>query len=277
MNNITRPVLRYPGGKFRISKWTVAHFPPHSFYVEPYFGAGSCFFQKNKANGEIINDINKDVVNVFKVLRDPVQAAELERRIRLTPMAYDEYLEAYGPTEDPIEAARQIIFRSCATYGIDGVFRLNSGFRAKKNRESRLTTANEWANYPDQIKFFTKRLQGVIIDNRPAIDVIQQYDDAGTFTYCDPPYLMDSRARQDRALYEFEMGENEEEEEKLHRELAEVLHSLKGTAIIAGYDSPLYRELYGDWKKEVCSARAMGNSPRIECIWLSPGIQPKLF
>ncbi len=277
MSAITRPVLRYPGGKFRIAKWTVAHFPPHSFYCEPYFGAGSCFFQKHKANGEIINDINKDVVNVFKVLRDPAQALELERLCRLTPMAYDEYLEAYEPTDDPVEAARRIIFRSCATHGIDGVFRENSGFRVMKNRESRLTTANEWANYPQQIKFFTERLKGVAIHNKPAIEVIQMIDSPDTFHYCDPPYLMESRARQNRDLYANEMGNTIAEEEDLHRELAEVLHNIEGTAIVAGYNSPLYQELYGDWKREEISARAMGNTPRTECIWLSPTIQPKLF
>ncbi len=108
---VTRPVLRYPGGKYRIAKWIISYFPQHKFYVEPYCGAASVLMRKPRTEGEIINDLDGDVVNVFRVLRDPEQAKELERLVRLTPFAYEEYKRSYDATEDPIERARRTIFR----------------------------------------------------------------------------------------------------------------------------------------------------------------------
>lgn len=87
---ITRPVLRYPGGKYRIAKWIISHFPQHNFYVEPYGGAGSVLMHKAKCQGEIYNDLDGDVVNVFRILRDLKKAKELERLLRLTPFAYED-------------------------------------------------------------------------------------------------------------------------------------------------------------------------------------------
>lgn len=126
---MTRPVLRYPGGKYKLAKWVISHFPGHEFYVEPYGGAASVLMAKPRVQGEIYNDLDGDVVNVFRVLRDPNQAQELERVLRLTPFAYEEYKNAYEPCDDPIERARRTIFRSFASIGSDGVSRKNSGFR----------------------------------------------------------------------------------------------------------------------------------------------------
>jgi DNA adenine methylase len=108
---ITRPVLRYPGGKYKMAKWIISHFPQHDFYVEPYGGAGSVLMRKQKVMGEIYNDLDGGVVNVFRVLRDPEKAKELERLIRLTPFAYEEYKCAYDPWDNDIEYARRVIFR----------------------------------------------------------------------------------------------------------------------------------------------------------------------
>lgn len=268
---IRRPVMSYPGGKFRIADWLVSHYPIHKFYVGAYFGAGSDFFQKPRSGAEIINDVNGDIVNVFKVLRNKNQAAELEHLLRLTPFAYDEYTVAYLPTDDPVERARRTIFRSFASIGTDGVFRDGAGFRGLKNREDGLTTAHEWANYFDTIHLFTERLQGVIIENRDALKVIKTYDSKFTFTYADPPYLKSARGRK-RDLYANELGKPEEEEAH-HRELAKLLHEIKGTAVVSHYDCPLYDELYGDWRKESIASRKMGNEPAVECIWIHPRIQ----
>ncbi len=90
-----RPVLRYHGGKWKLAPWIISHFPPHRIYVEPYGGGGSVLMQKQRSYSEVYNDLWGVVVNVFRVLRDPSQAAELERVIRLTPFAREEF-EATG-------------------------------------------------------------------------------------------------------------------------------------------------------------------------------------
>lgn len=267
---VTRPVLRYPGGKYRIRKWIISHFPHHDFYVEPYGGAGSVLMGKPEARGEIYNDIYGDAVNVFRVLRDPEQAQELERLIRLTPCSYEEYKSAYEFCDDPVERARRTIYRSFMTIGADGVLRHNAGFRGLKNNETIVTAAQEWGRYPDVIKAFTKRLRNVLIENRDALSVLKIYDKPTTLFYVDPPYVLSTRTKR-TALYAQEMNDED------HVELAKVLHQVKGMVVLSGYPSALYDRLYSDWRKVLKSATVQNGGGRVECIWLSPNIKTTLF
>src|SRR6185369_14246291 len=92
---ITRPLIRYHGGKFRLAPWLVSHFPPHRVYLELYCGGGSVLLRKPKVEVEIINDLDSEIINVFQVLRDKSSALELERLLRLTPFARGEFDLAY--------------------------------------------------------------------------------------------------------------------------------------------------------------------------------------
>lgn len=94
--NRRRPVIRYHGGKARLADWIISHFPQHRVYVEPYCGAASILLAKPRAYGEVINDLSDDIVNLFRVLRDPAMAAMLESALRLTPYARSEFVAAYS-------------------------------------------------------------------------------------------------------------------------------------------------------------------------------------
>jgi len=108
----TRPVLRYHGGKWRLASWIISHFPPHRVYVEPFGGAASVLLRKPRSYAEVYNDMDGEIVNVFRVLRDPARARELERVLRLTPFAREEFELSYIRDEDPIEQARRTIVRA---------------------------------------------------------------------------------------------------------------------------------------------------------------------
>jgi DNA adenine methylase len=263
-------VLRYPGGKYKLAKWIVSHFPQHGFYVEPYCGAASVLMQKPRTQGEIINDLDGDVVNVFRVLRDPEKAKQLEHVLRLTPFAYEEYKFAYMPCDDSVERARRTIFRSFASIGSDGVSRRASGFRGLKNNETSVTAAQEWSRYPNAIQAFVNRLQNVLIEQRPAQHLLKLYDRKETLFYVDPPYLMSTRSTQS-VRYSNEMSETE------HIELAEVLHNRKGMVVLSGYASTLYEHLYSSWQMISKSTTAQNGKGRVECLWLSPNIKTTLF
>lgn len=214
MTEPRRPILRYHGGKWMLAPWLIARFPPHRVYVEPFGGGASVLLRKPRSYAEVYNDLDGDVVNVFRVLRDPASAAELERLLRLTPFAREEF-EATGKGEtagpsDPVERARRTIFRSFAGFAIaatNGDF--STGFRANSNR-SGTTPAHDWANYPDCANAFTARLSGVVIENKDAIAVMARHDSERTLHYLDPPYAHETRNLQrGNASYRHEMSDDD--------------------------------------------------------------------
>lgn len=268
--NISRPVMRYPGGKYRLAPWVISHFPAHETYVELFGGAASVLMRKPRSIREVYNDLNGDVVNVFRVLRDPEQARELARLLELTPYAREEYNLAYEPCEVRVERARRAIYRSFAGHGSDAISRSHAGFRGHKNKESGTTSANDWAGFPGELKIFAERLQGVVIEQREAVKLIPLFDRDDTLFYADPPYLKSTRSSRS-VKYICEMSDDD------HRELAEILHRIKGMAIVSGYPSALYDELYAGWRCVMKSHRAQSAKPTTECLWLSPNIKTTLF
>lgn len=125
-----RPVLRYHGGKFRLAPWIVSFFPKHRVYVEPYGGAASVLMRKPRAFGEVYNDMDEEVVNVFRVLRDPQLAGDLQRLLELTPYARKEFYQAYEPMTDEeamadggVERARRTIIKAFMGFGSDAIHR----------------------------------------------------------------------------------------------------------------------------------------------------------
>jgi DNA adenine methylase len=79
-----KPILKYLGAKWNCASWIISHFPAHAHYVEPYFGSGAVFFNKQPAKHEVINDLSGDVVNLFRVIRD--SAPDLAALIEMTPL-----------------------------------------------------------------------------------------------------------------------------------------------------------------------------------------------
>ncbi len=266
---MARPVLRYHGGKWRLAPWVIEHLPPHRVYVEPYGGAASILLRKPRSYAEVYNDLHGEIVDLFRVLRDPVQAAELERLLRLTPYARDEFVLSYEKSDNPVERARRTVIRNMMSFHPSGFARgspTKAGFRSGCNR-SHTTPAHDWASYPIHIAAFTKRLAGVVIENRLALRVIEQHDAPQTLFYADPPYIHSTRSATHRKAYAYEMTDRD------HRELAEALHACRGMVILSGYPSPLYDELYGDWAYVEHRAIIDGAHLRTERLWLSPATQ----
>lgn len=286
-----RPVLRYHGGKYRLAKWVISQFPPHRIYVEPFGGAASILMRKERVYAEVYNDLDSEVVNVFLVMRNPRTAARLTQVLQLTPFARDEFVEAYEErSPDPVENARRTIIKSFMGFGsgaIHDVFPRGmrtkastwktwcppTGFRSNSSR-SGTTAAKDWSNYPPVVQAFCERLQGVVIENRPALEVIAQHDRDDTLFYLDPPYLDSTRntRRTQGKVYAHEMAEAD------HVALAGVLHAIKGLAVVSGYPSALYDGLYEGWTRVEREALADGAKKRTEVLWLSPRCSmPGLF
>lgn len=262
-----RPLLRYHGGKWLLAPWIIEQFPRHRTYVEPFGGGASVLLRKDRTHAEVYNDLDGEIVNVFRVVRD--HGAELLRAIELTPFARVEFDLSFQPSDDPIEQARRTIVRSLAGFGSNMTSRTRTGalertgFRNTAKR-SGTTPARDWRNYPDKLPELIDRLRGVVIENRDAIEVMRQHDETETLHYVDPPYVPETRdAGTD---YRHEMtGED-------HEHLADVLHDLRGYVIVSGYRSALYDRLFAGWRRVERKALADGARPRVECLWLSPNM-----
>ena len=265
---VKRPVLRYHGGKWRLAPWIISHFPPHKVYVEPFGGGASVLLRKHRVTAEIYNDLDGEVVNLFAVLRDPVQAERLARATSLTPFARDEWEAAQVPTDEPIEQARRTLIKGWMGQSTKGVFK-KSGFDVRMNPDdAHNSRIFGFADLPNHIVSYCKRLRGVVIENRPALQVIQNYDSAHTLFYIDPPYVLSARTG---SYYRHEMTDDD------HRELADLLQCVSGMVVLSGYDTPLYQELYGHWPCVTRVTTADGGAYRTEVLWLSPNIPSNQF
>ena len=272
--SVTRPALRYHGAKFRLAPWLLQFFPPHAVYVEPYGGGASVLLRKPRAHTEVYNDIADEIVNVFRVLRDPAQAAELRRLVSLTPAARVEFLLSYQRCDDPIEQARRTVVRSFMGFGSGAAHSKHAtGFRTGARGERNKSAAHDLVTWPDQVPAFVERLRGVTIESRDALLVMQAIDGPGTLHYVDPPYPHSTRgsARGVRQKYAREMSDDD------HRVMAGVLQDLRGMVVLSGYPCDLYdRELFTAWERHECKALADGARKRTEVVWLNPACSAAL-
>lgn len=265
-----RPLMRYHGGKWRLAPWIISHFPSHRIYVEPYGGGASVLLRKPRSYAEVYNDLDGEIVNVFKVARD--RGLELREQLKLTPFSREDFEIAFSHIDDPLEQARRTISRSFMGFGSAAATmnkntrgRSTTGFRANSNR-SGTTPAHDWKNYGEAFDELIERLKGIVIENRPGIQVMQSHDSPETLHYVDPPYVTSTRDDK-RADYRHEMTDED------HIELSAFLKTLKGSVILSGYKSPLYNDLYSEWQFFDKATYADGAKKRTERLWLSPGIK----
>ena len=268
---ITSPIMRYHGAKFRLAPWVISYFPEHKCYVEPFGGAAGVLIQKSRSYAEVYNDLDSEVVNLFRVLRDPESNNKLRELCSLTPYSREEFELACHPHSDPIEKARRMVVRATMGFGSASAVGGTSGFRTDTKRKY-ATAMHLWTLYPDHLSAIGSRLQAVLIENKPALDVMRKHDGVDTLHYCDPPYIPDTRVKGNR-YYQHEMTESE------HEVLLNNLLALEGMVILSGYDSDMYNDYLTSWRKEEKSARisaGRGTGKRTECLWISPNCQEKL-
>lgn len=262
-----RPVLRYHGGKWLLAPWIISFFPPHKIYVEPFGGAGSVLLRNSRAFCEVYNDLDEEVVNLFRVLRDRDSALRLCDLLERTPFSRIEFNAAYEMSDDSIERARRLITRSFQGFGSGSFNRAYcTGFRAASKQTGR-PHAMDWINIPECLWLVTERLKGVVIECRDALEGIRQQDHEEALFYVDPPYVASTRPNSNRKQYRFELGITD------HISLARLLHHVRGKVVVSGYASPLYdRELYRGWRRVERIAQASGQHGRIqrtEVLWMN--------
>lgn len=215
--------------------------------------------QKPRSLLETYNDLDGNVVNFFRVLRD--QPEELIRKIRLTPWARAEYELSKAPGRDEIEAARRFYF--CAHMGIAASQRESSGMKMVYEITGGIPSVINTCH--DQLLWIADRLLGVQIEKRDALELIAVANRPDTLFYFDPPYLAETRSHNNE--YTVENGGV-----KFHSAAADLLNQCLGYVVVSGYACPLYTELYEahGWTRYDKEAQTNSGGKRIESLWLSP-------
>ncbi len=259
-------VFGWYGGKFSHLDWLLPLLPECHHYCEPFAGSAAVLLNRKPSPVETYNDIDGEVVNFFRVIRDNKE--ELIRAISLTPFSREEYLIAiHGPSENisDVERARRFYIKARQTRtGLAQTASLGRWANCKDTSRGGMSgVVSRWLGGVDALFNIAERIIRVQIENRPAIDVIKLYDSPGTLFYCDPPYLHATRG--DSKAYGFEMDESQ------HKEFANVVNECRGLVAVSGYEHPLMDELFKPkrWHKIPGELRTIHSTKgkRQETLW----------
>lgn len=261
-----RILFGWYGGKFNHLDWLLPLLPRAHHYCEPFSGSAAVLINREPSPVETYNDIDGDVVNFFRVLRD--RPDDVIRAITLTPFAREEFYDAiHGETKgiSELERAHRFYIRARqARTGLAQTATLGRWANCKNTSRSGMSgVISRWFGGVDALAEIAERLLRVQIENRPAIDVIRLYDSASTLFYCDPPYLHATRG--DSKAYGFEMDAEE------HRDLADALNARNGKVAISGYRCDLLDEYYKGWRRFDAPMKKCHSikKPRQECLWMN--------
>lgn len=261
-----RAIFRYPGSKWSIADWIISHFPEgyeKMVYLEPFAGSGAVFFNKKPGTVETINDLDGDIVNLFRVLRETPD--DLRRVLELTPYSREEYDLSFEPCDEPVERARRYMVKTTQAIGAKLAGSSKCGWRNHKQMKIG-GTACKWGGITETIDVAAKRLRGdtthlTQIERMDALRLIERYNNPSVLMYLDPPYLRSTR--KSGALYAHEMdlaGQHQ---------LLSLIAESQAKIVISGYESDLYNISLAGWHKDSIQSQATSTEMATETIWMN--------
>ena len=255
------------GGKFSHLEWLLPLLPECHHYCEPFSGSGAILLNRDPSPVETYNDLDGEVCNFFRVLRD--QKDTLTEAIGLTPFSREEFARACNldPGIADLERARRFYVRARQVRtGLAQTASLGRWANCKNTSRMGMSgVISRWLGAIEALPQIAERLLRVQIENRPATEVIELYDSRETLFYCDPPYVHATRG--DSKAYGHEMSDVQ------HSELAVVLNRVQGKVALSNYDCDLMNDLYPapKWRKVVSPEKTIHSTKgkRAEVMWLN--------
>ncbi|RAW18521.1 DNA adenine methylase [Paenibacillus taichungensis] len=252
-------ILHYPGSKWSMADWIISHMPPHQTYLEPFFGSGAVFFNKQRSFIETINDRSDEVTNLFEIIRK--RPEELARVVYWTPYSRSEYYLSYQTADDPLEKARRFLLRTWQAIGAKSSDRTGWRSNVQADKSPHKLATGQWRDLPGRILQATDRLQDVQIENQDAFRLIERYNRNDVLIYADPPYVLETRSNR---IYAHEMTNQD------HCNLLEILDNHPGPVLLSGYAHPMYDNRLKHWQRETKQVRAEAGRIRTEVLWINP-------
>ncbi len=255
------------GGKFSHLDWLMPLLPECHHYCEPFAGSGAILLNREPSPIETYNDLDGEVVNFFRVLREQKEA--VIDALSLTPFSREEFAIAceVDPNLTPLERARRFYVRARQVRtGLAQTASIGRWANCKDTSRAGMSgVVSRWLGGIDKLDTIANRLLRVQIENRPAIDVINLYDSPTTLFYCDPPYIHETRG--DSKAYGYEMTNAD------HEQLAIVLNKAVGKVAISNYDCELMNDLFpaSKWHKRFSAEKTIHSTKdtRQEVVWLN--------
>jgi len=220
-----KPIIPWIGGKRKLAGTILPLFPPHQCYVEPFCGAAAIFFLKRPSEVEVLNDINGDLVNLYRVVKYHLEELYKQFKWVLTSRQNWEWLQATAPATltDVQRAARFLYLQKLAFGGkVDGQ---SFGTATTSRPRFNIFTLEE------DLAEAHFRLSHTTIEHLGWQEVVRRYDRPHTLFYCDPPYWQVEGYGIDFPWSEYE-------------QLAAAARTIAGTMLISINDHPQIRQLF---------------------------------
>lgn len=270
------PPLKWYGGKHYLADRIVSLMPAHVHYVEPFAGGLSVLLAKNPEGvSEVVNDLNSDLVNFYRVLRDPQQFSEFHTAVSLLPVSREEWNDARDVMRSGggDSVSRAVAFFVWCRQSYAGKMAAYAPSPKTRTRRGMNENVSAWLTAIDGLPAVHERLRRVYVENAPALDVIRRNDGPQTLFYLDPPYMHETRTG--GPVYAHEMGDDS------HRELLAALAGISGRFILSGYRSQMYDEAAtaAGWARldfdiaNHAAGAGRGKRRMTECVWCN--FEPK--
>jgi len=249
--------LKWHGGKSYLTDWIIDLMPRHLHYVEPYAGGLAVLLAKNpfderhqwgdKAHergiSEVVNDLNGELMNFWKVMQDEKAFKQFQRIIEATPFSQPQWKEAgvrMSPCHELDVQAAVAFFVRCRQSRAGG-FKGFATLSRNRTRRQMNEQASAWLSCVEGLPEVHYRLKRVVVLCGDALKVIRQQDGERTLFYLDPPYVHGTRAATD--AYKHEM------DEATHLGLLDTISQCKGRVMVSGYPNELYDQMLCDWNR----------------------------
>jgi DNA adenine methylase len=284
------PPFQYMGGKGNHKTKINKFIPRTSIYVEPYAGAANLFFYRNPVETEVLNELNLDIINLYRILRDDYQ--KMEKIINQTFFSRKELAKClkwfWNEEEHSNEFERFWAFYIVFNKGFSGTY-IKSDSSWSRNiltsKKNMAGVSSKWILRQNMFESWNKRLKNTYLHNQDALEIIKQYDNPSTVFYLDPPYVRSTRQKEE---YKYEMTDSH------HSNLIDLILNCKGSVTLSGYNNEIYKQLEDcNWKRfdfatsSYMAGRIKGSklqgkgsatkhAARTESIWINPRCQELL-